>query len=93
VPPEPADQNGPEPARATGPVPGARLVVRIGRSDVGSRVSVRHRYDERTLTDVVGVLESWEAGVLRVRRRDGSLVEVAEADLVAGKVVPPAPSR
>jgi len=31
--------------------------------------------------------------VLKVRRRDDSLVTVAEADLVAGKVVPPPPPR
>ena len=59
-------------------------------ADVGARVSLRRAVDSG-VSDVVGVLESWTAGILVVRRRDGALVSVAEADLVAGKVVPPAP--
>ncbi|MFL6055782.1 MAG: hypothetical protein ACJ72W_23205 [Actinoallomurus sp.] len=42
-------------------------------------------------SDVVGELQDWADGRLTVRRRDGSVVTVAEADLVAGKVVPPPP--
>lgn len=60
--------------------------------DVGSRVSLR-RTVEAGVADVVGELVSWQMGVLSVRRRDGKIVEVAEADLLAGKVVPPAPER
>jgi hypothetical protein len=41
----------------------------------------------------VGYLEAWVAGELTVRRRDGTLATIAEADLVAGKIVPPPPER
>ncbi|GAB2900778.1 GNAT family N-acetyltransferase [Streptomyces mayteni] len=44
-------------------------------------------------TDTVGVLTSWAGGELSVTRRDGRIVRLAEADLVAGKVVPPTPAR
>jgi ribosomal protein S18 acetylase RimI-like enzyme len=37
-------------------------------------------------------MESWTDTATTVRREDGSLVEVARADLVAGKPVPPRPS-
>ncbi|GAA1546788.1 hypothetical protein GCM10009678_31780 [Actinomadura kijaniata] len=69
----------------------ARLVVSISPADVGQRVSLRRRLPEGAYSDVVGVLESWADGVLRVRRRTGEPVEVAEATVVAAKVVPPAP--
>lgn len=70
----------------------ARLIVRITPRDVGRRVSVRRR-DREGFRDAVGVLESWRDGVLTVRRRDGSLVEIAEATMVAAKVVPDPPAR
>ncbi|MET9336905.1 hypothetical protein [Nonomuraea sp. NPDC003804] len=41
----------------------------------------------------MGILESWDGGVLRVRKRDGTLVEIQEEHLVAAKVVPPRPER
>ena len=81
------------PPRA-GARPGALLVVRITPADVGQRVSIRYRLDATTLTDVVGRLVSWTSdGVVSVERRDGAVVDVAEAALVAGKVVPDAPAR
>jgi len=49
--------------------------------------------DGPSLTDAVGVLESWTGGVLSVRRRDGSLARVVEADVVAAKVLPDPPVR
>jgi len=55
-------------------------------------VTVRRRVPEG-FRDVVGVLESWQDGVLTVRRRDGTLVEVEEAAMVAAKVVPDPPRR
>ena len=67
----------------------ARLAVRVAPCDVGRRVTVRHRYEGTTLTDVVGRLVAWDDGLLTVERRDGSLVEVPAADVVAAKVVPP----
>ena len=77
---------------------GGHHVVRITPADVGSRVSVRARTGEDAtgprFTDALGVLESWQHGVLSIRRRDGDLVEVVEDLVVAGKVLPhPPPPR
>ncbi|MEU5880415.1 hypothetical protein [Spirillospora sp. NPDC047279] len=69
----------------------ARLVVSVTAADVGQRVSLRRRLPTGEYSDVVGVLESWSGGTLQIRRRTGELVEVPEAIVVAGKVVPPAP--
>lgn len=69
----------------------ARLVVAISGADVGQRISLRRRLPTGEYSDVVGVLESWSAGTLAVRRRTGELVEVPEASMVAAKVVPPQP--
>ncbi len=76
---------------------GVRLEVRITAADVGKRVSVR-RIEEAApkgekFTDTVGVLTSWDEGVLVITRRTGERVRIAESSLVAGKVVPPAPAR
>ncbi|MGW5469152.1 GNAT family N-acetyltransferase [Streptomyces chartreusis] len=74
-----------------------RLEVRITAADVGKRVSVRRRHDPATegekFTDTVGVLASWDDGVLLITRKSGETVHIPEASLVAGKVVPPAPAR
>ncbi|MFD4575574.1 GNAT family N-acetyltransferase [Streptomyces sp. NPDC058417] len=74
-----------------------RLVVHITAADVGKRVSVRSLTQpgvtEGKFTDTVGVLTSWDAGVLAITRKDGESVRVAETALVAGKVVPAAPAR
>ncbi|MEU6677502.1 GNAT family N-acetyltransferase [Streptomyces sp. NPDC046853] len=76
---------------------GGRLEVRITPADVGKRVSVRRLNDgSRTggkFTDTVGVLTSWDDGVVLITRRDGERVRIAENALVAGKVVPAAPAR
>lgn len=73
----------------------ARLVVRISPADVGRRVSVRSRLhgEAQAATDALGVLRSWTDGVLVVERRDGTRAVIAEADLLAGRPVPPAPVR
>ncbi|WP_437056563.1 GNAT family N-acetyltransferase [Streptomyces sp. enrichment culture] len=77
-----------------------RLEVRITAADVGKRVSVRRvghpsasAVTEEKFTDTVGVLTSWDNGVLVITRRDGEVVRIAESSLVAGKVVPAAPAR
>lgn len=70
----------------------ARLVIAITSADVGARITTRRR-DPEGFRDAVGILESWDGGVLRVRKRDGTLVEIAEEMLVAAKVVPAAPPR
>ena len=44
------------------------------------------------MTDVLGICESWDAGRATIRREDGTLVEIATADIVSGKPVPPRPS-
>ncbi|MFJ6939383.1 GNAT family N-acetyltransferase [Streptomyces sp. NPDC101132] len=76
---------------------GGRFEVRITPADVGKRVSVRRLNPERdgtgTFTDTVGVLTSWNEGVLLITRRTGETVRIAESTLVAGKIVPPAPAR
>lgn len=76
---------------------GARLSIRITPADVGKRVSVRQLVEitdgHPTFTDTVGVLASWDAGVVCVTRRGGETVRIAQSTLVAGKVVPPAPAR
>ncbi|MEU8539162.1 GNAT family N-acetyltransferase [Streptomyces sp. NPDC048717] len=76
---------------------GGRLYVRITTADVGKRVSVRYVTDSRRpgerFADAVGVLTSWESGVVVITRRTGEIVRVAEESLAAGKVVPAAPAR
>ncbi|MEU7008129.1 GNAT family N-acetyltransferase [Streptomyces sp. NPDC046332] len=76
---------------------GGRLEVRITRADVGKRVSVRYVTDAGDqggkFTDAVGVLTSWDEGVLLITRRTGETVRITESALVAGKVVPAAPAR
>ncbi|WP_416977257.1 GNAT family N-acetyltransferase [Streptomyces sp. T028] len=74
-----------------------RLEVRITAADVGKRVSVRRLSDpgvtEGKFTDTVGVLTSWDKGVLVITRKSGEAVRIDESSLVAGKVVPAAPAR
>ncbi|MFD7666926.1 GNAT family N-acetyltransferase [Streptomyces sp. NPDC059788] len=76
---------------------GGRLEVRITRADVGKRVSVRRLagagQGSARFTDTVGVLTSWDNGVLSITRRSGEIIRISEAAVVAGKVVPPAPAR
>jgi hypothetical protein len=68
----------------------ARLNVTLTPSDVGKRVTTRRRVPEG-FRDAVGTLGFWRDGVLGVRKRDGTLVEVAEDTLAAAKVVPDSP--
>ncbi|MFJ2651110.1 GNAT family N-acetyltransferase [Streptomyces sp. NPDC087420] len=76
---------------------GGRFEVRMTQADVGKRVSVRQLTENggpaEKFTDTVGVLTSWDDGVLLITRRTGESVRVPESSLVAGKVVPPAPAR
>jgi hypothetical protein len=93
---EPSDALPSPPAGGPGARPAALLAVRISPADVGRRVTVRHRYDATTLTDVVGRLLAWDDGpepTLRVERRDGSVTVVPLGLVVAAKVVPEAPPR
>ncbi|MEU5448819.1 MULTISPECIES: GNAT family N-acetyltransferase [Streptomyces] len=76
---------------------GGRLDVRITPADVGKRVSVRCRTESggagAEFTDTVGVLTSWDRGVLSITRKSGESVHIVESSLVAGKTVPAAPAR
>lgn len=70
------------------PIPaGGVYRVAVTPEDVGSRVTLRRAVPDG-VSDIVGELLSWSGGVLSVRRRDGSVVTVAEGDLVAARVVP-----
>jgi N-acetylglutamate synthase len=62
------------------------------QSRLGQRVVVRHRLPDGSATDVVGELMRADDGVLVVAGPRGE-VSVAVGDVVAGKVVPPRPSR
>ncbi|MFF3861247.1 GNAT family N-acetyltransferase [Streptomyces sp. NPDC002209] len=76
---------------------GGLLEIRITPADVGKRVSVRRvesgSRESPSFTDTVGVLTSWNQGVLTITRKSGESVHIAESMLVAGKIVPPAPAR
>ena len=72
----------------------------LGPHCVGVRVVVRRVLPgERgpsggpALTDVLGVMESWDESSTTVVREDGSRVTIDRATIVAGKPVPPRPSR
>lgn len=71
----------------------------LGPHVVGQRVVIRRVLPGQTgptggpaMTDVLGVCESWGDGRASIRREDGSVVEIAIADIVSGKPVPPRPS-
>ncbi|WP_436838733.1 putative acetyltransferase [Nonomuraea cavernae] len=59
---------------------------------MGTRITTRRR-DPGGFRDAVGILEAWDDGILKVRKRDGTLVEIPEESLVAARVVPAAPPR
>jgi N-acetylglutamate synthase len=72
--------------------------VPLSAADVGRRVVVRRVLPgERgpsggpAFTDVIGILEAWEDDHLVVRRKDGTTVRVALAEIAAAKTVPPPP--
>lgn len=71
----------------------------LGPHVVGQRVVVRRVLPGETgpsggpaMTDLLGICESWEGGTATIRAEDGTLVEIATADIVSGKPVPPRPS-
>ncbi|MET7328730.1 hypothetical protein [Nonomuraea sp. NPDC005650] len=70
----------------------ARLIIAITSQDIGARITTRRRVPGG-FRDAVGILVSWENGLLKVRKRDGTVVEIQEETLVAAKVVPAAPPR
>jgi ribosomal protein S18 acetylase RimI-like enzyme len=60
--------------------------------DVGRRVSVRHRVDDKA-TDAVGHLLDFTDTTLQVLRKDGEVADIPAADVVVAKVVPRRPVR
>lgn len=68
----------------------------LNRRDVGHRVVVRRRIGERDgrpqYSDILGELLRFDDRVV-IRRADGVEVEVGPADVVAGKRIPPPPTR
>jgi hypothetical protein len=75
----------------------AALVMRLTARDVGQRVSLRRVVggtpERPEYGDVLGELLAFGPETLTVRRRSGEIVEVGLASVVAGKLVPPAPTR
>jgi hypothetical protein len=65
----------------------------VGPGDSGVRISMRRRYPDGQLGDVLGVLESWVDGVVTVVRADGERVVLAEGDVIATRRIPPPPVR
>lgn len=66
---------------------------------IGQRIVVRRVLPGLTgptggpaMTDTLGICEHWADGLVRVRREDGSVVEIQTAHIVSGKPVPPRPS-
>lgn len=70
-----------------------RFTIDVGPGDSGVRISLRRTLPEGGYGDVLGDLLSWADGVVRVERRDGTVVEVPEATVVAAKRIPPPPAR
>ena len=73
---------------------------RIGPDYIGQRVVVRRAVPgERgpsggpAVTDVLGIMRSWDGTTTTVETRDGDLVEIQIAEIVAGKPIPPPPPR
>ncbi len=71
----------------------------LGPHCVGRRVVVRRLLRGRTgpsggpaMTDLLGVMETWDGEHTTVRDSAGSLTEIPVADIVSGKPVPPRPS-
>ncbi len=71
----------------------------LGPHCVGRRVVVRRVLPGRTgpsggpaMTDLLGVMETWDPPTTTVRAEDGTLTEIVLADIVSGKPVPPRPS-
>jgi GNAT superfamily N-acetyltransferase len=64
----------------------------LSARDIGHRVVVRHRIPGG-LTDVIGVLESWEPDSLAIRHADASVHQIQAGDVTAAKTIPEMPLR
>jgi hypothetical protein len=72
---------------------GVRYVRDVGPGDVGVRVSLRRVLPEGGYGDVLGVVVEWDEAVVRIEKRDGTVVVVPADTVVAAKRVPPPPTR
>lgn len=72
---------------------GVQFTNSVSKADVGQRVTVRVQLPGGKFSDTIGVLEDWTHGVLRIRKRDDSVVNVTAADIVASKIVGDPPVR
>jgi N-acetylglutamate synthase len=74
-----------------------RLEVRLTPADVGQRVVIRWRRPTggagEEVADVLGILEQADSDSFAVRTADGNLVVIPVGRALAGKVVPPPPTR
>jgi hypothetical protein len=70
-----------------------RYAHEVGPGDSGMRISLRRRYPDGQLGDVLGVLESWVSGVVTVVRASGERVVIPEDDVVGTRRIPPPPAR
>lgn len=71
----------------------------LGPHCIGQRVVVRRIVPGETgptggpaMTDLLGVMESWDDGVTTVRDESGQVTSITIAHIVSGKPVPPRPS-
>jgi hypothetical protein len=71
---------------------GVTFTINVGPGDAGVRISLRRTLPAGGFGDVLGELLSWDT-VVRVQRRDGVVVEIPAADVVAAKKIPPPPER
>jgi len=73
------------------------MEVRLGPSDVGSRVVIRWRRPAadggEEVADVLGILDAADPESFTVRKASGEVVTIPGDRALAGKTVPPAPRR
>jgi N-acetylglutamate synthase len=74
-----------------------RLDVRLGESDVGSRVVIRWRRPAgnggEEIADVLGILQAADEDSFTVARASGEIVVVPRERALGGKTIPPPPAR
>ena len=68
-----------------------RSVDVVGSEHVGSRVTIRRRLDERRSSDVLGILEHADEESVTVRDKAGERHVIGRSEIVAARVVGPAP--
>ena len=73
------------------------MEVRLGPSDVGSRVVIRWRRPApdggEEVADVLGILDAADAESFMVRKASGEVITIPGDRALAAKTVPPPPPR